>query len=189
MERHYIFKYCAQIFRVITTTTNIRHSANCTTAMSRPPPRRSSRLNAVQTSVEPSPPPKPTSQKRKIIILSSSDAEVSNTNAAPISKSKKPKRCNTNAMPSPFKSKKVRIQNYQPLSKGVPLKNVRQVKAVMADKCVGTEELEIDRAETNNDKEDALDLINAAFMDDMCCSLCCMFLVIYDSNNSGDLRY
>jgi len=91
-------------------------------------------------------------------------------------------------MPSPFKSKKVKFQNGQPLSKVVTLKNVQQVKVVMKDKCVGTEDLDIDGVGTNNDKEDALDLINSAFMDDMCCSLCCTFLVLWDSNNSGDFR-
>ena len=70
----------------------------------------------------------------------------------------------------------------------VTLKPVKQVKVVMKDKCVGTEDLEVERVETKNFKEDALDLINDAFMDDMCCSLCCIILVIWDSNTSGDFR-
>ena len=47
----------------------------------------------------------------------------------------------------------------------------------MKDKCVGTEDVEVDRVETKDVKDDALDFIHAAFMDDMCCSLCCIILV------------
>ena len=145
--------------------------------MSRPPPRRSSRLSATKASAEPSTPPKPTSHKRKIIILSSPNTEYPDA-PTPTSTSKKPKRNRAHVMTSPLKPQKFKVENKKALSKAVALKPVQQVKVVMEDKCVGTEDLEVERVETKKVKEDALDLINAAFMDDMCCSLCCTGLPI-----------
>lgn len=70
------------------------------------------------------------------------------------------------------------MENSKTLRKVVNLKPIQQFKVVMKDKCVGTEDSEVERVETKNVKEDALDLINSAFMDDMCCSLCCIIFII-----------
>lgn len=141
-----------------------------------PLPRRSSRLNAIKPCVEHSTRPKPTSQKRKIIIITS-DTEYSDP-PAPISTSKKPKRTYPNVMTSPLKTQKENMENGKTLRKVVNLKPIQHIKVVMKDKCVGTEDSEVERAGTKNVKEDALDLINSVFMDDMCCSLCCIISTI-----------
>lgn len=70
------------------------------------------------------------------------------------------------------------MENGKTLRKVVNLKPIQHIKVVMKDKCVGTEDSEVERAGTKNVKEDALDLINSVFMDDMCCSLCCIISTI-----------
>jgi hypothetical protein len=133
--------------------------------MSRPPPRRSSRINAIQPQ-EPSSSPKGSKQKRKIIPLSS-DEEFSEDKPP---KHKKSKIQNTSKSPSKSSS---------PLKPDAKrkIKTAKSVKPavtttmkVMKDVCVGTEEHDTEKEM----KGDALDFIKSAFKDDITCALCCI---------------
>ena len=168
--------------------------------MVRPPPRRSSRISAIQPS-SPLNPPIPTHKKRKYYVISDSeppqhgidsDSSVIQVSSPPSSRKSKPptnssaKKAHRNNVSSPklaskrMMKRKERYENEGTQIVGRKEKESRDV-AVGPDESMWTSQVAV--------QKDSLDIVKVAFMDEMTCSLCCIFVHLTRKvDGSGDFR-
>jgi hypothetical protein len=156
--------------------------------MVRPTPRRSSRIGAIQPS-SPLNPPTPPHKKRKYYVISDSepphhgidsDSSIIQVSSPPsygkpkprtISSTKKARRSGVSSPKSASKRMAKRKERYEnegtQIAAGKKEKESRDV-AVGPDESMWMSQVAL--------QKDSLDIVKVAFMDEMTCSLCCIFL-------------
>ena len=157
------------------------------TAMARPPPRRSSRINAIQPS---SPLESPTSaaKKRKYYVISDSEPPAQDSDSSTIQVYSRPPckpkirglvssaaKQNRSGNVSPKCASKRTKRKERHEDDGTSAKAAVQVgekrKKDMRDVAVGPDESMWTSRDT---QKDAFDIVQATFMDDITCSVCCI---------------